>query len=169
MLNKILIILLVLTTSSFSQFKDGDKNAPTIHDGLTASGYSSYGLFSNIFSPNKFQMNHSISMSYSSFGGNGIALSTYTNSMAYRFNNNLNVEVDASIVVSPYSSFGREHQKEINGIYLSRAQLNYSPTKNMHITVQYLNAPPGSYYYPNNYWGGAFGNPFIGRRFGSGF
>jgi len=166
MLKKILFILLFLTSISFSQFKDGDKNAPTIHDGLTGSGYSS-GLFSNIFSPNNFRMNHSISMSYSSFGGNGLALSTYTNSMAYRFSNNLNVEVDASLVVSPYSSFGREHQKAINGIYLSRAQLNYAPTKNMHIMVQYLNAPPGSYYYPNNYnyWGGPFG----GRRFGTGF
>ncbi|NOX64928.1 MAG: hypothetical protein GXO85_03810 [Chlorobi bacterium] len=163
MLKKILFILLFLTSISFSQFKDGDKNAPTIHDGLT--GYSSSGFLSSIFNPNNFQMNQSVSMSYSAFGGNGVALSTYTNSMAYRFSNNLNIQVDASLVVSPYSSFGREHQKAINGIYLSRAQLNYSPTKNMHLSIQYLSAPPGSYYYSNNFWGSSYG----GRRFGTGF
>ncbi|VAX26370.1 hypothetical protein MNBD_IGNAVI01-1913 [hydrothermal vent metagenome] len=163
MLKKILFILLFITSVSFSQFKDGDKNAPTIHDGL--SGYSSSGFLSNIFNPNNFQMNQSVSMSYSAFGGNGVALSTYTNSMAYRFSNNLNIQVDASLVVSPYSTFGREYQKAINGIYLSRAQLNYSPTKNMHISVQYLNTPPGSYYYPNSFWGSSYG----GRRFGTGF
>lgn len=163
MLKKILFILLFLSSISFSQFKDGDKNAPTIHDGL--SGYSSSGFLSSIFNPNNFQMNQSVSMSYSAFSGNGVALSTYTNSMAYRFSNNFNIQVDASLVVSPYSSFGREHQKAINGIYLSRAQLNYSPTKNMHLSIQYFGAPPGSYYYRNNFWGNSFG----GRSFGTGF
>ncbi len=163
MLKKIFIILLIISSISFSQFKDGDKNSPTIRSGIV--NYSPSGFLSNIFNPNNFVMNHSVGMSYSSFGGNGVALSTYTNSMAYRFSNNLNVEVDASLVVSPYSSYGEQHQKSINGIYLSRATLNYAPTKNMYLSIQYLNSPPGSYYFRSN----RFNSPFGGRGFGTGF
>ena len=161
MLRKILIISLVVSSISFSQFKD--KKEPTIQDGIT--NYSPSGFLTNFFNPNNFQMNHSVSMSYTSMGGNGLALSTYTNSMAYRISEGLNVEVDASLVASPYSSFGREHQNSINGIYLSRAQLNYSPTKNMYLSIQYLRPPPGSYYYRNG--NGIFST--WGRRFGTGF
>ena len=160
MLRKIIIISLFVSSISFSQFKD--KKGPTIQDGIT--NYSPSGFLTNFFNPNNFQMNHSVSMSYTSMGGNGLALSTYTNSMAYRISEGLNVEVDASLVASPYSSFGQEHQNSINGIYLSRAQLNYSPTKNMHLSVQYLRPPPGTYYYGNS---GIF-SP-VGGRFGTGF
>ena len=161
MLRKILIISLFVSSVAFSQFKD--KNGQTIQDGIT--NYSPSGFLTNFFNPNNFKMNHSVSMSYSSFGGSGLALSTYTNSMAYRFSENLNVQVDASIVASPYSSFGPEHQNSINGIYLSRALLNYSPTKNMNLSIQFHNPPPGSYYYGNSW--GRF--PTDTRRFGRGF
>lgn len=161
MLRKILIISLFVSSVILSQFKD--KSGPTIQDGIT--NYSPSGFLTNFFNPNNFQMNHSVSMSYTSMGGNGVALSTYTNSMAYRISEGLNVEVDASLVASPYSSFGREHQNSINGIYLSRAQLNYFPTKNMHLSIQYLRPPLGSYYYRNG--NGIFSTG--GRRFGAGF
>ena len=162
MLKKLVYISLLLSSLSFSQYKDKDLS-PTVLNGIT--NYSPSGFFTNFFNPNNFQMNHSVGMSYSSFGGNGIVLNTYTNSMAYQFSTNLNVEVDASIVASPYSSFGREHQNSINGIYLSRAQLNYSPVKDMYLSIQYLNLPPGSYFYRNNFWGSSV----EGRRFGTGF
>ncbi|MEN8192901.1 MAG: hypothetical protein ABFS12_08795 [Bacteroidota bacterium] len=155
MLRKIIFILLFISTASLAQFKDGDKNSATIRNGIT--NYSPSSFFLDFFNPNRFQMNHSVSMSYSSFGGQGLALSTYTNSMAYYFTDNLNIEVDASLVASPYSSLGTDHQNSINGIYLSRAQLNYSPIKNMNITVQYLNQPPGSFYYRGSNWGSPFG------------
>lgn len=161
MLSRILIISLFISTISFSQFKD--KKEPTIQDGIT--NYSPSGFLTNFFNPNDFQMNHSVSMSYTAMGGNGVALSTYTNNMAYRFSKNLNIEVDASLVASPYSSFGQEHQNSINGIYLSRAQLNYSPTKNMYLSIQYLRSPHGSSYYGNS--SGIFSAGR--RRFGTGF
>ena len=163
MFKKIITISIIISSFSLAQFKDGDKNKTTIRDGIT--NYSPSGFLTNFFNPNNFQMNHSVSMSYTSFGGNGLALSTYTNSMAYRFSEDLNVEMDASLVASPYSTFGRDHQNSINGIYLSRAQLNYSPTKNMYFSIQYLNPPPGSYYFRNG--NGIFSS---GRsRFGTGF
>ncbi len=150
MIKSIFFILLLITSFSFSQFKDKDLT-PSIMDGIT--NYSPSGFISNFLNPNNFKMSHSISTSYSAFGGNGVALSTYTNSMAFRLTENMNLEVDASIIASPYSSFGEEHQKSINGIYLTRAQLNYKISEKSHLTIQYLNLPPGSFYNRyNNYF-----------------
>ena len=132
-------------------------------DGIT--NYSPSGFLTNFLNPNNFKMNHSVNMSYSAFGNNGIALSTYTNSMAFRLSENLNLEIDASAVASPYSSFGEQHQKSINGIYLTRAQLNYKISNNSHLTIQYLNPPPGSYYNYNYY----NSSPFSRNRFKEGF
>jgi len=72
--------------------------------------------------------------------------------MSYSFNKDLYIEADVSLVTSPYSSFGTEHAKSLNGVYLSRAQLNYRPVDNMNITIQY-NGGPFNYYSPyNNYY-----------------
>lgn len=163
MYKSILIILLLAASISFAQFKDTDKSSISVHEGITNSSPSSF--FSNFFNPNNFQMSHSVGMSYSAFGGNGVALSTYTNSMAYKFSENLLVELDASLVASPYSSFGSEHQKSINGIYLTRAELSYSPSKNTSLSIRFFNPPPGSYFYGGSYGGFSSFN----RRFERGF
>jgi hypothetical protein len=99
-------------------------------------------------------------MSYSSFGENGVALGVYTNNMSYKFSENLNVEADISFVNSPYSSFGETHSKQINGIYLSRAQLNYKIADNFKVMIRY-NQVPNSYYSPYGYSGY---NPFYSRN-----
>lgn len=161
MLKKLFIISLLINSFSFAQFKDKDLT-PTIMDGIT--NYSPSGFLSNFLNPNNFQMNHSVNMSYSAFGTNGVALTTYTNSMVFRFTENLNLEIDASAVASPYSSFGEEHQKSINGIYLTRAQLNYKISESSNLTIQFLNPPPGSYY--NSYYNYS---PFSRYRFMEGF
>ena len=162
MIKKVLISVLFLSTILIAQFK-GKDNAISIEDGITNSTQSSF--FTDFFNPNKFQMSHTIGMSYSTFGGNNVALSTYTNSMGYRFSENLMVEVDASLVASPYSSFGSEHQKSINGIYLSRAHLSYTPTKNTVLSVQFIQQPPGGYYYR----GSIGGYSSMSNRFRRGF
>ena len=74
-----------------------------------------------------------------------MALGVYTNSMAYKFNDRLNLETDISIVNSPYNSFGQDFSKQINGVYLSRVQMTYKPTDNMNIILQYRQIPGGLY------------------------
>jgi hypothetical protein len=78
-------------------------------------------------------------------GGLGMALGVYTNSMSYKFSDNLNVQTDISIVNSPYNNFSKNFQNNINGIYLSRAALNYKPFKDMSISIQYRNLPASLY------------------------
>jgi hypothetical protein len=130
-----------------AQFKEELNNKTSIRE-----GFLSKDLSSNIFGfidPSKFSMNHSVSMSYSAFAGQGVAMGVYTNSMRYDFNSNLNVQVDASIVNSPYNTLGDGFKNSINGIYLSRAAINYKPSENTAISIQFRQGP-GAYY--NSYY-----------------
>lgn len=151
-MKKLIIILVLFGSVSYAQFKDPAFPTSNIKDGII--DYSSGSLFGFLNSEN-FIMRHSIGMSYSSFAGQGIALGTYTNSMMYRFSDDLNVQVDASVIHSPYSTLGKDFQNDLSGIYITRAALNYRPWKDVHVTLQY-NQYPGSYYY----------NPFSGYNRG---
>ncbi len=82
-----------------------------------------------------------------------MALGVYTNSMAYKFSDVLKLETDISIVNSPYNTFGNDFSKQINGVYLSRAQLTYKPSDKMNIFIQYQNIPAGMYPYGYGYGG----------------
>jgi hypothetical protein len=106
-------------------------------------------LFFGWFDPSKFSMRHSFEVSYMSMGGQGLSLSTYTNSMMYRFADNLDAQADISMSYSPsnsFSTFGTKG-KDFSGIYLSRAEVNYRPWENFSMQFQYRQLPYGSYYY----------------------
>ena len=153
------ILLIGFSVTVFGQFRDNGLHKPEVQDGITNGTTPNLLGFLN---SDNFVMKHSFSMSYTTFGGNGISLGTYTNSMFYKVMNNLNVQADVSFVYSPYSSFGKDFQNQISGIYLSRAAINYTPFKDMHVTFQYRNLPYGSYFYSPFYGGydGYYSNPF---------
>lgn len=164
MKNIILLVVLLSAGLTFAQFRDSGFPTETPRDGIFDK--SSNFLFDFLNSDN-FSMKHSFNLSYSAFSGQGIALGVYTNSMMYSFAENLNVQLDASIVNSPYSSFGKDFQNSINGLYLSRAAINYKPWNDVFISVQYRNIPylysdPYSSHYRRDYY-----NPFYNGYFGS--
>jgi hypothetical protein len=101
------------------------------------------------FNPANFHMRHSFDLSYSTFGGQGMSLGTYTNSMTYDFSDRLNARADVSMSFSPYSTmstFGGK-KNDLSSIYLSRAEVNYKPWENVLVKLQYQQIPYGSYYY----------------------
>lgn len=107
------------------------------------------------FNPEKFHMQHSLSFSYMTFGGQGMSLGTYTNSMMYEFADNLNAQADISLSYSPYNSLSTFGKNDLSSIYLSRAQVNYKPWENVNVQLQYRALPYGfyspyssSYYHP---------------------
>lgn len=165
-MKKLLIVFFIgFSLTAFAQFKDSGNTNNDIRDGMFAKPSGS--LFGFLNSDN-FKMQQSYSMSYSTSGSQGTALGVYTNSMALKLADNLNLQLDASVVNSPYSSLGSEFQKSLNGFYINRFAVNYQPWKNMTISVQYSNSP---YYYgsPFSYYGGFYngfnsgfqeGNPF---------
>ncbi|MBU0558046.1 MAG: hypothetical protein KJ799_05230 [Bacteroidetes bacterium] len=142
---KIAFFIIFTAGAVFSQFRDAPTKPENIKSSITNANPSS--LYLGFINPTNFNMSHSVNMSYSAFGNNGIAMSVYTNSMAYRLSEDIDIEVDASFVNSPYSSFGEEHAKSLSGIYLSRAQINYQPSENFFITFQYLGGA-NNYYNP---------------------
>ncbi|MFA3782985.1 hypothetical protein ABRY23_07985 [Melioribacteraceae bacterium 4301-Me] len=145
-MKKLSILLLFAAFSIINaQFKNQTNDLVDIRSSMINNNTSN--LLFGFFNPANFQMHHSFSMSYSTFGGGGLALSTYTNSMFYKFNDKLNLQADISVVNSPYNTFGSQFTKQLNGIYLSRAMLNYTPTKNMSISIEYNHLPYNPYYY----------------------
>jgi len=151
-MKKLTFILIILISSiTFAQFK-GEENKPLNIKNSILSDNPSSSLFSFI-NPENFSMSQSVGLSYSSFGNNGVALGVYTNHMAYKFNDKLNVQLDASLVNSPYNTLGDSFKKSINGIYLDRAQINYHPSKDFNISLMYSNTPLNYY----NNFGYGFG------------
>lgn len=149
-MKKIFFFIVLMSVASFGQLKEQLGNGPKVYDSIVKSNTPS--MIFGFINPNNFQMHHSYSLSYSSFGSNGLALGMYTNSMSYKFSDKLNVQLDASLIHSPYSSFGNDMMDQINGVYISKAALNYRPAENFLIHIQYSNNPyryysPFSRYY----------------------
>lgn len=142
-MKKILTLLMLIGLISINaQYRDKPLT-PDITSGIVNNSTSS--LF-NFFNSDNFKMNHTFDLSFQTFGSAGnLALTTYTNSMMYKFNDQLNIQADISVVNSPYNSFGKDFANNINGFYLSRAQVNYKPSDNMNIILQYRNIPAGYY------------------------
>lgn len=154
MMKKNLFILCFLgfAVLAFGQYKDSGFHSDDIDQSIINNNSGSFFGFLN---SNNFQMHQSYSLSYSSFGsGQGMALGVYSNNMLFKISNNLNLDLEASVVNSPYSTFGKSFQKSINGIYLTNAELNYKPFKDVSISVQYRQVPYYSYDPFNNFYGG---------------
>jgi hypothetical protein len=161
----VLILVLGFYAGVFGQIKDSGFPKENIKDGIIDNSYSSNNLFGFLNSEN-FHMNHEFSMSYSAFGNNGIALGVYTNRMLYNFSNNLNIQADVSLVNSPYSTLGQDFQNSLNGIYLSKAAVNYKPWDDFQISLQYRQIPYNYYSPYSGYYGGSmfsrYYDPFFG-------
>lgn len=155
----IMLIALIGLQSAVAQFKPKTSDQSKVSDSFIQPQSSSDWF--TLFNPNNFQMRHSYSASYATSGGQGIALQRYTNTMAYQFLPNLDARVDVSLQNSPYSTFDYRLQNQFSKAFVSRAELNYRPTDNMVIRLQYRELPYSYYGYGNGY-GRPFGGMFMG-------
>lgn len=142
----VVLLTVLLTVTAEAQYKDTEILKPGVKSYIVDEGDA---FLFGLFDPSKFTMNHSYSMNYSTFGGNGLALGIYTNSMMYQFSDNVDFRIDANLVHSPYSSFGNSFTDNITGFHISRAQLNYRPWKNFSVSLSYQQLP--GYYNPYGY------------------
>ena len=150
----LLVIILLSVKVTFAQFRDSGFETNSVKEGIVTENSNSLFGFLN---SDDFIMRHSFSLNYSTFAGQGMSLTSYTNSMFYRLMNNLNVQLDVSVMYSPYSTLGEQFQKDISGIYISNAAINYHPWDNFSVHLQYRSMPFGyGYYHP--FYG--YGNPF---------
>jgi hypothetical protein len=82
-------------------------------------------------------------------GGQNLSLGTLTSSVAYQISDPLSVQFDVSLMHSPYNNLGGDFTKNISGVYLTRAELNYKPSKNTLFQIQFRQLP--SMYWLNNF------------------
>jgi len=142
------VLVMLASCVALAQFKQQPQEEPRISDGLL-SHEPDGSLFLGWFNPEKFQMHHAFSLSYSTMGGQGMSLGTYTNTMMYEFADNLKARADLSLSYSPYNSFGTFNKKnDLSSLYLSRAEINYKPWNNVVVQLQYRQIPYSYYYSP---------------------
>lgn len=134
---KVVLVLACFSLTAFAQFKQQVESKPSVSESLIRPEES--GLMFGWFDPSRLTMHHSYSLSYMTGGGQGLSLGVYTNSLFYKIADPLDVQVDISLMHSPYSSFGST--KDFSGVLLSRAQLNYRPADNMLLQIQYRQLP----------------------------
>ena len=145
------LILVVAAVTCFAvasaQLKDMDQQSVNQSMVKPAQSISS---FLGLLNPDNFMMRHNISMSYFSYGGTGMSIASYTNTMMYKISDPLNVRLDLTLQGSPFGSAGAFSQSDLNKLFISNAELNYRPSENTFIKLQYSQLPLGMYgmYYP---------------------
>jgi hypothetical protein len=151
----LLLVLLVSSTAS-AQFRSEHAEEPRLNTrgAMTGPGDS---WFSRIFDPAKLSMHQTYSMSVNSSSYGSYGLSMFTNTFQYKASDDLFISADVSAVYSPFNSFGDAFSKQVNGIYLTSARLDYKLGDHSFMRIEYSGGPNnGSYYSP-------FYSPFNSR------
>jgi hypothetical protein len=141
---KLIIIILIFFafSSAFPQFKKNDRPI----------NQSTNSMILGIFNPKNFSMTHSFQVSMLSSKYGSVSLTSYVNSMNYKFNEKLSVSADVKLQYSPYSSsvFGNQYaksiQNDLSGLILSRLSLDYKLSESSFIKLEFRNLNDGSYY-----------------------
>jgi hypothetical protein len=87
------------------------------------------GLLFGWFDPSRLTMHNSYTLSYTTSGSKGYSLGELTSNIAYQISDPLSVQFDVSLLHSPFNNLGGNFANNISGIYLTRAELNYRPSK----------------------------------------
>ncbi len=152
---KILLTAVLFFTSSltmFSQFRGQEPRNPSVAEGITQQESSGSGLFDL----SRLEMRHSVSMSYGMMGDEGLGTSMYVNSLRYRISEPLSVRADIGMMLSTFGSAAGYMRNDLSGIFLKRASVDYAPSKDFRLSLQFRNEPYLSRYSGLNY-GTGFG------------
>jgi hypothetical protein len=146
-LGKTVFILLLFTTLAVTQFKSQPEARSSAGEALIRPDDGS--LLFGWFDPSRLTIHNSYSISYTTSGGKGYSLGALTSNIGYQLSNSLSAQFDVSLLHSPFNNLGGNFANDISGIYLTRAELNYRPSKNLLFQIQYQQLP--AMYWLNNY------------------
>lgn len=115
-------------------------------------------LILGIFNPRNFSMKHSFQVSMLTSPYGTFSVTSYINSMEYKFSEKLKVSADVKLQYSPYanSSLGKDYstaiQNDLTGLKLSRLSLDYKISENSNLYFEFRNLdgiyPYDRYYSP---------------------
>ena len=149
---KILILLFSITFFSVSiadaQLRD-DLSGPSEYSGIVSTDNTpSSGSWMNALN---MTMNHSYSMTFSSFGGQMQNINAYTNSMLFDISENLDAQVDISFLHSPFGNSFMTNESLGSRILIDRARLDYQISDRANISLEFSQRP--YHYSPFGYGG----------------
>jgi hypothetical protein len=151
--------ILLMSGYSSAQYKIGNPNL----------NESTNNMILGIFNTKNFSMSHSFSMNVLSSRFGSYSVTSYINTMSYKFSDKLNVSADVSLNYSPYASsvYGKEFakgiQNDLNGITLSRLNLNYKISDNASFVFEYRNMK-NDFYNPFYGYNSFYDDIFYNRR-----
>ena len=150
----LLFISLAWASVSHAQLRK-DQNKRSELAGPIVKDPSQGANLSNLFN---MQMDHSYSMTLSSFGGQTYNMNAYTNTMRFFFSEKLTGRVDLSVLHSPFGNSLTQSGEGMNPQFMIRnAELNYELSENSEIRIQFQQRPA----YGANPWSrGLYGNPY---------
>jgi len=139
------VVVWMLPILAVAQFR----TQPSIKDALTSPTTALGGLFS----PERFQMQHTFSVGFMSFGGgNSLMMNSYVNTINYRFNNNLFLRLNLGLFSTPYNTFSGNVQQNTTQFF-GGAELMYRPNDKMQFYIGVHKGPQFTRpYYPGNYY-----------------
>ena len=145
----LLVVILLSPAAGFGQLKSQQK-AKINFASLLNGGSQSRGLIGLIgIDPSRFHMSQSYSLSLMSFAGQSFSQGVYLNNISYSFNIPLTLNVEWGMINSPLASVGLKSPMK-DGFFVSGASLEYKPSKNFQVGIQYSTYPnagyQGSYY-----------------------
>ena len=146
-LAKTAFLLLLLSFIAGAQFRSQPEARSSAGEALIRPDDG--GLLFGWFDPSRLTIHNSYSLSYTTSGGKGYSLGALTSNIGYQFSNALSAQFDVSLLHSPFNNLGGNFANDISGIYLSRAAINYRPSKDLFFQVQYQQLP--AMYWMNNY------------------
>jgi hypothetical protein len=137
--HKFILLLAVLTAVASAQRKSDIENTPPVSSSFVTPNMN--GFLFGWFDPSRLLMRQSISFDYTTDGVRGYSLASYTNSLRYRLAEPLSLRCDISLIHSPFNSMGDAFTKNISGLYLTRAEIDYRPSDKVLLQLQYRQVP----------------------------
>lgn len=149
---KLLVILFSFTLFTVSvaeaQLRE-DLRQPADYSGVVSTDHTpSSGSWMNALN---MTMNHSYSMTFSSFGGQMQNINAYTNSMLFDISENLDAQVDVSFLHSPFGNSYMTNESLGSRIIIDRARLDYQISDRTNISLEFSQRP--YHYSPFGYGG----------------
>jgi hypothetical protein len=144
----LLAVFILLPVVAFGQLKEQLKPQP--FSKLLTQSQGLVGLIG--LNPNRFSMQQSYALSYMSLGGHGFSQGVYLNTMSYQLADPLLVSFQWGFLNQPLGSFGVPSLYN-NGLFVSGASVEYKPSRNLSIGVQFNRDPRG-------YWSPQYGYPY---------
>ena len=141
----IFLLLIIIPVLGFGQLKK-NVSKPNISESLEYTAFQDAVV--GFLDPSRFTMGHSLSMSYTAFGGGGAMINTYVNTLNYRFSDELFLTTKLGIMNSPYNSMpGNSYLNNVE--FFGGAELKWLPSKDSAIFIRFEKGP--AYYNPGYY------------------